>query len=327
MSDEPTERTRRAVAAEHATVEMAAAVSAESRRRTRTPLRAAVRLFDLLEAWWESARTQRGVGALVVLAFVGALVAIELGRRGWLPADVATRLPRSHFGAVVLAFNGLLVLELIALVFALARSVADSVGTQFQLLSLILLRKAFLELSTFGEPVEWALASRALPHVLADMAGALVVFVLVALYYRVQRHRAIAVGDDQAAFVAGKKVVALLLLVAFALGAVDSVWRLAVLGAPTHFFEVFFTVLIFSDILLVLLSLMYSADYRVVFRNSGFAASTVMIRLALTAPPFVNAALGAGAAAFALALSVAYERFGPRPGTTAEHRVPRGDGG
>jgi hypothetical protein len=225
---------------------------------------------------------------------------------------------------VVLAFNGLLVLELIALVLALARSVADSVGKQFELLSLILLRKAFLELSTFGEPVEWALVSRTLPHVLADMVGALVVFVLVALYYRVQRHRAIALGDDQAAFVAGKKVVALLLLVAFALGAADALWRTVALGQATHFFEVFFTVLIFSDVLLVLLSLMYSADYRVVFRNSGFAASTVMIRLALTAPPFLNAALGAGAAAFALALSVAYERFGPRPGTTGEHRVPHG---
>jgi hypothetical protein len=324
VSDDPAERTRQAVAADQATIATAVGVVPGPRRPVRTSLRGAVRLFDRLEVWWESARTQRGVGALVVLAFVGALVAIELARRGWLPAPVAARLPRSHFGAVVLAFNGLLVLELIALVFALARSVADSVGKQFELLSLILLRKAFVELSTFGEPVEWALASRALPHVLADMVGALLVFVLVALYYRVQRHRAIAVGDDQTAFVAGKKVVALLLLLAFALGAADAVWRTAALGEATRFFEVYFTVLIFSDILLVLLSLMYSADYRVVFRNSGFAASTVMIRLALTAPPFVNAALGAGAAAFALALSVAYERFGPRPGTTGEHRVPHG---
>jgi hypothetical protein len=174
-----------------------------------------------------------------------------------MPTGLAARLPRSHFGAVVLAFNGLLVVELVALVFALASSVADSVGKQFELLSLILLRKAFLELSTFGEPVEWALASRALPHVLADMAGALVVFVLVALYYRVQRHRAIAVGDDQAAFVAAKKAVALLLLVAFAVGAADAAWQSAALGRPTQFFEVFFTVLIFSDVLIVLLSVAY----------------------------------------------------------------------
>ena len=299
---------------------------APGRTPRRLRLRWAVRLFDTLESRWEAPRTQRGVGAVLVLAFVGALAVIELGRRGWLPDAVAALVPTSHFGAVVLAFNALLVLELLALVFAIARSVADSVGKQFELLSLILLRKAFLELSTFGEPVEWARASEALPHVLADLAGALTVFVLVALYYRVQRHRRIAMGEDQTAFVARKKLVALLLLVAFALGAADAAWAVAGRGEATRFFEVFFTVLIFSDVLLVLLALMYSTDYRVVFRNSGFAAATMMIRLALTAPPYVNAALGAGAAAFALLLSIAYERLGPRTELTAEYYAPRHEG-
>jgi hypothetical protein len=279
-------------------------------RSLRGARRAAGRLFDRLEARWDAPRTQHRIGSLLVAAFVGALVVIELGRRGWLPATLATRVPRSHFGAVVLAFTALLVQELVALVFALARSVADSVGKQFELLSLILLRKAFLEVSTFGEPVEWARAADAVPHVLADMIGALAVFVLVAVYARVQRHRAIAVGDDQVAFVAAKKVVALLLLAALLVGAVDTARGMLVARTPGRFFEVFFTVLIFSDILLVLLSLTYSADYRVVFRNSGFAAATVMIRLALTAPPYVNVLLGTGAAAFAVLVSVAYERLG-----------------
>ncbi|MDF1501751.1 hypothetical protein [Roseisolibacter sp. H3M3-2] len=285
-------------------------------------MRAAVRAFDRLEGWWEAPATQRGAGKALVATFVAALVAIELGRRGWVPAGAAARLPRSHFGAVVAAFTALLLLELVALVFAIARSVADSVGKQFELLSLILVRKAFLEISGFDEPVTWASAAPAVPHVLADLVGALAVFVLVALYDRAQRHRAIAVGDDQAAFVAGKKLVALALLAALLAGLGDAAWTLAVDGAPTRFLEVFFTVLIFGDILLVLLSLTYSADYAVVFRNSGFAAATVMIRLALTAPPYVNALLGAGAAAFALALSVAYERLTPGP-RTAEHRARR----
>lgn len=296
------------------------------RRPVRAAARAIARVFDRLEARWEAPRTQRRIGGLLVATFVGALVVIELGRRGWLPPAVAARVPRSHFGAVVLAFTALLLQELVALVFALARSVADSVGKQFELLSLILLRKAFLEVSTFGEPVEWARAARVVPHVLADMVGALAVFVLVAVYGRVQRHRAIAVGDDQAAFVAAKKVVALLLLAALLAGAVDAGWRMLVAGAPGRFFEVFFTVLIFSDILLVLLSLTYSADYRVVFRNSGFAAATVMIRLALTAPPYVNVLLGAGAAAFAVLLSVAYERLGPARTVVASATSPRDAG-
>jgi hypothetical protein len=294
-------------------------------RPARRIVDALARAFDALERRWEAPATQRGAGKALVAAFVLSLAVIELGRRGWLPAGAAARVPRSHFAAVVVAFTALLLLELVALVFALARSVADSVGKQFELLSLILVRKAFLEISGFDEPVTWASAAPAVPHVLADLTGALAVFVLVGLYDRVQRHRAIAVGQDQAAFVAGKKVVALALLLALALWLAVAGWRLLALGAPTRFLEVFFTVLIFSDILLVLLSLTYSADYRVVFRNSGFAAATVMIRLALTAPPYLNALLGAGAAAFALLLSIAYERLTPDPGRTAEHRAARGD--
>lgn len=274
------------------------------------PALLAARLFDALERRWEGARAQRLAGAGLVVAFVGTLVAAEVARRGLLPALLPRPLPGNHFAAVYVAFTLLLVLELVGLVLALGRSVADSVGKQFELLSLILLRKAFLEVSTFGEPVAWARAAAAVPHVVADMLGALAVFALVEVYYRVQRHRAIASGDDQASFVAGKKVVALLLLVALVVGLVDAARR-GLAGERAAFFEVFFTVLIFSDVLLVLLSLMYSSDYRIVFRNSGFAAATLMIRLALTAPPYVNVALGVGAAAFAVLLSLAYDRLRP----------------
>jgi hypothetical protein len=271
----------------------------------------AVRLYDALEEAWESPRTQRRIGWLLVAAFLGTLLAIELGRRGLLPPRLAARVPTSHFGAVYAAFTLLLLVELVAIVFALGHSVADSIGKQFELLSLILLRKAFLELATFGEPVEWTRVAPAIPHVVADMVGALVVFTLVEIYYRVQRHRAIASGDDQARFVAGKKAIALILLAA---------------GTQARSFEVFFTILIFSDVLIVLLSLTVSGDYRVVFRNSGFAAATVLIRLALTAPPFVNVGLGAGAAAFALLLSLAYDRLDARVHLLAGPKRSAGDG-
>jgi hypothetical protein len=267
-----------------------------------------------VDAWWNRPGTQRGGGLLLVLAFLAALVAAELSRRGVLPAVAGV--PRSHFFAVDVAFTLLLGLELVGLVLAIGQSVAASVGKQLELLALILLRKAFLEVAHVGEPVAWADAAPRVPGALADMGGALLVFVLAELFARVQRHRAIAGGDDQAAFVAAKKLVALGLLAALAAGAAAALLRTA-RGQPAAFFEVCFTVLIFSDVLLVLLSLAASADHRVVFRNSGFAAATVMIRLALTAPRYVNVLLAAGAAAYALLVSVAYERARPGAGPVA----------
>lgn len=228
------------------------------------------------------------------------------------PAAADAWFPHSHFWAVDVAFTLLLIVELVALVLALAGSVAASVSKQFELLALILLREAILEVAHVGEPIVWQGAALHVPIALVDMAGALAVFVLAELHARTQRHRAIAAGDNQAAFIAAKKLVALGLLGALCLGAVDAVAHLPGPQQPT-FFEVGFTVLIFSDVLLVLLSLAVSADPRVVFRNSAYAAATVMIRLALTAPPYVNAGIAVAAAGFTVLVSLAYERARATP--------------
>ena len=61
--------------------------------------------------------------------------------------------------------------------------------------------------------------------------------------------------------------------------------------------------------LLVLVSLRYSSSYEILFRNSGFAVATVVVRLALTAPPFFNVLLGVGAMVFAIGITFAYNGF------------------
>lgn len=282
-------------------------------------LRLAAGWFDRLEAGWEGAALQRRLGTALVFAFVGAIAVIEANRLGLLPQPVAGRLPTNHLAAIYVAFTLLLLIEVVGLVFALSRSVADSVGKQFELLSLILLRKAFVEVSHFPEPVVWSAVAPAVPRVASDVVGALLIFVVLGFYYRSQRHLPITRAvDDGASFVASKKALALALLAVLAvLGAHDG-WRLMAFGEQERFFEKFYTLLIFTDVLIVLISLRYSSAYRVVFRYSGFAAATVLIRMALTAPPYVNAALGIGAALFALGLTLAYNAFAPVLGEEAQ---------
>jgi hypothetical protein len=282
------------------------------------------RLFDSLHQRWEQVLTQRTIGTLLIVAYLGSLIVIEANRLGLLPSPLAETITTSHYGAVAVAFTLLLFVEILALVFVLAHSVATSVGKQFEILALILVRKAFLEFKAFGEPIEWAGVSDSILVILADLGGALVIFVGVGLYYRIQPHRPITAGDrEQASFVAAKKVVALILLGVFFLLALQSGWEAAT-GTPSHgFFEKFYTVLIFSDVLILLISLRYTVNSAVVFRNAGFAASTVIIRLALTAPVYINVLLGIAAVAFAVALSLAYRHFG----ATIDRRDPHHAGG
>jgi hypothetical protein len=279
------------------------------------PLLAA--LFDRLEAAWEGARMRRAVATLLLAIFGVGLVTIDLARRGLLPAGVAAQVPTNHFRAVELAFWCLLAFEVVGLVLALARSVANAAGKQFEIFSLILLRHSFEEFGHMPEPIVWAEARGVVVHMLVNGFGALAVFVVLGFYYRLQRHRALThdVADTRR-FVVAKKVIALALLAIFAWVAVG-----AAASEDHHFFETFFTVLVFADVLIVLLSLRYSGSYHVVFRNSGLAVATVLLRLALSAPAYYNAALGVTAALFALGLTVAYNRLGPAILAASDHEA------
>ncbi|GEJ56146.1 hypothetical protein [Anaeromyxobacter diazotrophicus] len=268
-------------------------------------------LFDALEARWESALARRVVADGLVLVFLASLAHVELGRRGLLPPALAPAHPRNHFHAVQVAFYLLLGYEVVGLVFGLARSVANAAGKQFEIFSLILLRQSFEAFGDLHEPIVWGEVRGTVLEMLSDCAGALVIFVLLGLYYRLQRHQPLSPdAKDRQSFIHAKKAVALTLLALFLGGMGWAALSAVVLRRPPPaFFESLYTLLIFADILVVLISARYSSTYRVVFRNSGVAVSTVLLRLALSAPVFLNALLGAVAVAFALALTVAYNLF------------------
>jgi hypothetical protein len=93
---------------------------------------------------------------------------------------LAERLPSNHFEAILLPFTLLLLAEVISLVFAIAQSVAIAVGKQLEIMSLILIRQSFKELTFFPEPIVWDLTSgeitRRVLYILSDASGALVIF-------------------------------------------------------------------------------------------------------------------------------------------------------
>ena len=288
------------------------------------------RVYDTLEELWERPSTQRHLATSLVASFFVALCAIEAQRLGLLPdTGLLRQIPKNHFYAIDVAFSLFLVFEVIGLVFGLATSVADTAGKQLEIFSLILLRQSFKELVNFEqEPIEWSLemvdAVEGVQLVVVDAVGGLAIFALVGVFYAVQRHQDITSSTDELRrFVDSKKTLAAALLVVFGgilLGGVVALFE-GNLSYPV--FETIFTVLIFSDVLIVLLSLRYGNAYHVVFRNSGFAVATVMIRLALAGPRYIDAALGVGAALFAIGVTLAYNYVSPVLAADAEARNHR----
>jgi hypothetical protein len=267
-------------------------------------------IFDPLHHFWEHERMHRRFALGLIVVFLGALLGIELNRQGLLPTLLAAHTPTNHFHAVNLAFTLVLILEVISLIFTLPCSFSKSVGKQFEILSLILLRDAFKELSYFSEPITLGSDLTPVYHILGYGFGALAIFALLGVYYRIQpvKKQDMGLPHDLFRFVAAKKGIALLILFTFAVMGLGNLYN-KISGLPhMDFFPVFYTLLIFTDILVVLISQCFRPSFHAVFRNSGYALSTLFIRLALAAPPMYDVALGIMAALYSIALTLAWTR-------------------
>ena len=268
--------------------------------------------FDRFEKHWESPEGQKLLASFLVVFFIVAVGVIELNRRAFLPAPFDQIFSRTHLAAIEQAFNLLLALEVVGLILSLVHSVSKSVGKQFEILSLILLRGTFKKLSHFSEPLVWEQVEAAMVPIIVSAVSALAIFVIIGFFYKMQRSHPLKMpAEEREKFILAKKMIALLLLVSFLGLGVYDLWAYFALGHPENVFEMFYTLLIFSDVLIVLISLRYSAHYLVAFRNSGFAVATVLIRLALIAPITIGALLGVGTALFALGITIAYNVFVP----------------
>ena len=293
------------------------------------PLAWVRRVYRWLHRSWESKRVQHLVATALITIFVGALLIIELRRLGVLSISW---LPSNHFHAVRLGFNMLLAVEVVGLVFGLTGSPGRTLGRQFEILSLILLRQSLKELVHASEPLQWDALRPFVWPMVADAAGAVLVFALVGLFYRLQRD-----GDEQTAehtpelFAASKEAVALVVLLIFLVlagrGVSEAFLHHEGAAAYDSFFATLYTVLVFADLTIVFLSLRHSFSYENVFRSSGYAVVTVLIRIALTAPPYLNVALGVGATVLGIALAAAYPSTAeaprpPEPVATSAREAP-----
>jgi len=259
---------------------------------------------------WDNKQNQSYLGLLIVFSFIISLIVIHLNKIGYLPDFLSPFVSTNHFVAIEVSFVILLFFEVLSLIFVLPKSFSRSLLKQFEILSLILLRDSFKEFKYISEPINWQNTTESIYQMLSHAFGALVIFGFILLIKRKQKHRDYTYTKvNKERFITIKRLVSITLLFIFTYLMIDDLY-LYVKGLDSfRFFETFYTILIFADILIVLLSLRYSYSYPVLFRNSGFAFATVLIRLALTAPVYINSIIGIVAVIFTLVLTIIYSNY------------------
>jgi MFS family permease len=263
-----------------------------------------IKAFDYLDSHWEGPTVSKVISNIVLGFF---LIGLLLGLLNYLGFWVYSAL-FSPFFSIELAFNVLLIFEVLGLIFLIPKSVADSVGKQFEIISLVLLRDAFKEFGHYLESVNWEVefVMELLP-IISDAFGAILIFFITGIFYKNQKHLRITQShEEQRGFIGIKKLLSIYLTISFfGLGVYD-----IISSYQTHQFiysiKLFYTLLIFTDVFILLFSLRYTTKYFNLFRYSSFALATIFLRLTLSAPAYYNVGLAVIAGLMVLGVTAIY---------------------
>lgn len=236
---------------------------------------------------------------LSIAGFTIHLLLIFLARSLAHPPLLIAEVGQNYLTAISTPFNFILFYEVLTLISALPESTTRSIANQFEIVSLIYIRDVFRDIAKAGDLVtEHRLTMETLPMFM-DMGAGFLMFFLVAVFQHVSLKRTdasatVALSRGKIRFISQKKLVAagltVLLLVMAAYNIVlfaKALWQTVMTGqgsieSATTFYNDLFTVMIFTDVLILILSLVVSGKYELVFRNAAFIVSIILIRFSLT---------------------------------------------
>ena len=232
--------------------------------------------------------------AAIVFAVVGFFVHIgfwALDNTGRISiTGEAAELVSSPLSSLYTPFSILLVYEVYQLIRTIPDSFSSSVGKQYEIATLLVVRDILKRLSEVESSEGWEISSD-LGFLLVECAAFLALFYTSLTYFRIsdKSTKSADMSGDIAVFVEAKRLVANFMLVVFLLTAAYSffTWITSVQdggGSVSRviFFLDFFTFLILADILILLVSYWFYTDFGNLARNTGFVLSTVIIRVAIS---------------------------------------------
>ena len=251
---------------------------------------------------------------LSVIGFIIHLILIYAKKFNWFHIPFEANLLIDPISAIYTPFSIILVYEIYLLVVNLPRSFTNSVSKQFEIISLILIRRIFADIPQIDLKANWLNTPENL-QLICDVFGVLILFYLIFLFNKGRlRLPKNPLNPNIKNFVCSKKAVSLILLPILIITSLFSVyyWISELISNNTSsdinsiFYNEFFTILILADVFILLLSFQYTERYSQLIRNTGFVICTILIRLSFGVYGLTNIILIVSSVAFGLLILTIY---------------------
>ena len=251
--------------------------------------------------------------------FIIHLLLILLNNNGYVDLSFfQDKLFVNPISAIYTPFSFILIYEAFLLIYFLPRSFTTSIAKQFEIMSLILIRKIFKDIPNVNLDDNW-IQNESNLQLIYDLAGVLIVFFLIYLFKKLKEDLPkLPVHQNLDRFISYKKLISLFLVPTLSLLCVFSFldWYNYVfldIGTSSNidylFFESFFTILILVDVFILLVSFQYTERYSQLIRNTGFIISTILLRLSFSAVGLASLLLLVSGIVFGLIILLIYNNM------------------
>ncbi len=264
-------------------------------------------------------RIERATLWLSIIGFVVHLVLIYTKKFNLFHTPFEARLLEDPISAIYTPFSIILVYEIYLLIVYLPRSFTTAVSKQFEIISLIIIRRIFSDIPKIELDVNW-FQFEANRQLIYDLSGILILYFFIYLFNRgTEKLPKKALTERLKRFVSSKRAVSVVLLPVLIFTSFYSFgnwfYELFYLEKTSSilsdvnavFYNEFFTILILADVFILLLSFQYTERYSQLIRNTGFVICTILIRLSFATTGLTNILLILSSVLFGLLILRIYQ--------------------
>ena len=280
-------------------------------------------LFQVLFSERTRMKVEKIILNIALLSFFLHLIVIYLKKFDLVFTGSSSELLENPISAIYTPFSFILIYEVYLLIYYLPKSFTTYITKQYEIITLIIIRKLFKDLSALELTSNWFDIKGDLQFTY-DLIASLLLFFLIYQFQKRGKRKFSHLTDikhDIERFVAKKRLISIILVPLFFIIALYTLidWSTAVTlssaTVPTLksindlFFDQFFTVLILVDVVLLLISFFYTDQFHKIIRNSGFIISTILIRMSFGVDGLISTVLIVVAVIFGLAIITIHNKY------------------